>query len=318
MAGLSVVLVEPRLPPVDKACGEGLMPSAVAELDRLSVTPTGRPFAGIRYLALGRSVTAPFRHGPGLGVRRTVLAEALGERAEELGAVRLQGRVDAIAQDAAGVTAAGVRARWLLAADGLHSAARTTLGLATPLPAPRRYGLRRHFAVRPWSRFVEVHWSPRAEAYVTPVAEDCVGIAVLVGGTGSTYDDVLAEFPALQARLRGAPPATGVRGAGPMRQDATSPICGRVLLVGDAAGYVDALTGEGIAVGLATARAAVAAVLADRPDDYRRAWRRATRRYRWSAGTLVAVGHRPRLRRALVPTAVALPGVFGAVVNFVA
>ena len=318
LAGLTVALIEPRDSPVDKACGEGLMPSAVGELERLAVSPAGRPLSGITYLAPSRSVTAAFRDRPGLGVRRTVLVAALAERAESLGAVRVPGRVDGIEQDATGVTAAGLRARWMFAADGLHSPIRTALGLAVPPGRPRRYGLRRHFALRPWSRFVEVHWSDRAEAYVTPVAKDLVGAAVLVSGAGSSYDEVLAEFPALQARLRGAPPVTDVRGAGPMRQGARSPVCGRVLLVGDAAGYVDALTGEGIAVGLATARAAVAAVLADRPDDYRHSWRRATRRYRWSAGTLVAVGHRPRLRQALVPAAVALPGLFDAAVNFVA
>lgn len=317
LAGLTAVVVEPRGGPVDKACGEGLMPSAMTELDRLAVHPAGWTLAGIRYLGGGRSVSGPFRDVQGRGVRRTVLTEALAERAEALGVQSVAGRVDGIEQDADGVTAAGIRARWLFAADGLHSPIRAELGLAAPAGTPRRFGLRRHFAVRPWTEYVEVHWSARAEAYVTPVAADLVGVAVLFSGAGSTYDEILAEFPALRARLRGAPPVTDVRGAGPMRQSARSPLCGRVLLVGDAAGYVDALTGEGIAVGLATARAAVAAVRAGRPEEYPAAWRRATRRYRWSAGALVAVAHRPRLRRALVPAAVALPGVFGATVNFV-
>jgi flavin-dependent dehydrogenase len=91
-----------------------------------------------------------------------------------------------------------------------------------------------------------------------------------------------------------------------------------VLLVGDAAGYVDALTGEGIAVGLATAQAAVTAITAGRPDAYPAAWRSATRRYRWSAGALVAVAGRPGLRRRLVPAAAALPRVFGLAVDHVA
>ena len=91
-----------------------------------------------------------------------------------------------------------------------------------------------------------------------------------------------------------------------------------MLLVGDAAGYVDALTGEGVAVGLATARAAVAAIAAGRPEDYPAAWRRATRRYRWSASALLAVAGRPGLRRRLVPAAAALPAVFGLAVDSVA
>jgi flavin-dependent dehydrogenase len=91
-----------------------------------------------------------------------------------------------------------------------------------------------------------------------------------------------------------------------------------VLLVGDAAGYVDALTGEGVAVGLATARAAVQAVSTGRPQDYPAAWRRASRRYRWSATALVAAASRPALRRRLVPAAAALPWVFGLAVDHVA
>jgi flavin-dependent dehydrogenase len=88
-----------------------------------------------------------------------------------------------------------------------------------------------------------------------------------------------------------------------------------VLLVGDASGYVDALTGEGIAVGLAQARAAVAAILADDPDRYEASWRRVTRRYRLLTGGLLAWTRRPLLRRTLVPAAAAVPAVFAATVN---
>ena len=65
--------------------------------------------------------------------------------------------------------------------------------------------------------------------------------------------------PLLRERLTGERVAQ-VLGAGPLRQRARRRVAGRVLLVGDAGGYVDALTGEGIALGLAQARAAVAAV----------------------------------------------------------
>ena len=317
-AGLRVTVVEPRPTPVDKACGEGLMPAAVAELARLGVVVEGRPFVGIRYLAAGRSVAAEFRHGPGLGVRRTALHAALAARAEEVGVVRVPGSVREVEQDDEGVTAAGLRAPWLVAADGLHSPVRRQLGLQTTGTGLSRYGLRRHFAVAPWSRHVEVYWGDRAEAYVTPVSEQLVGVAFLGGRDGVPYEELLAGFPALSARLRGAEPVTDLRGAGPLRQSARTPRDGRVLLVGDAAGYVDALTGEGVAVGLATARAAVAAITAGRPEDYPAAWQRATRRYRWSASALLAVAARPSLRRRLVPAAAALPAVFAVAVDSVA
>ena len=109
-----------------------------------------------------------------------------------------------------------------------------------------------------------------------------------------------------------------MRGAGPLRQSARTTRVGRVLLAGDAAGYVDALTGEGLAVGLATAREAVAALSAGRPQDYPAAWRRVSRRYRWSAGALLVVAGTPMLRRRLVPAAAAVPRVFGWAVDHVA
>ena len=84
-----------------------------------------------------------------------------------------------VEQDAHGVTAAGVRAKWLVAADGLHSAVRRAVGISVTAGTPRRYGLRWHYRVPPWSEFVEVHWSRWGEAYVTPVEPDLVGVAIL-------------------------------------------------------------------------------------------------------------------------------------------
>jgi flavin-dependent dehydrogenase len=317
LAGLEVTVVEPRDDPVDKACGEGLMPGAVAGLRALGVEPRGRPFEGIRYVSARREVQARFRAGPGLGVRRTVLHDALAARATELGVRRVRGRVGGVQQGPDHVEAGGLSARWLVAADGLHSPVRRQLGLDRPVTAAPRFGLRRHVGIAPWTDVVEVHWSGTAEAYVTPVAEDVVGVAVLCG-QGRRYDEVLGEFPALAARLRGGAPAGEVRGAGPLRQDAVARCVGRVLLVGDAAGYVDALTGEGIATGLATAAAAVDCIVAGRPADYERAWRVATRRYRLLTTALLMASRTPWLRPRIVPAAARLPAVFGGAVNLLA
>lgn len=319
-AGWRVVVADPRETPTDKACGEGLMPSAVTALRRIGVRPPGWPFAGIRYVAAaGEPVAeARFRAGPGLGVRRTALSAALGRRAADLGVVRLAARVGAVRQDAAGVCAAGVRARWLVAADGLHSPLRRSLGLDLPPRGTPRWGLRRHFAVAPWTDVVEVHWSEAAEAYVTPVGPDTVGVALLTARRGAGFDELLGGFAALARRLDGAPPTSPLRGAGPLRQRARARSCGRVLLAGDAAGYVDALTGEGVAVGLAAARAAVGCLLAGRPGDYDAAWRRASRRYRTLTTAVLAASQRPALRAALVPAAARVPAVFGRVVDALA
>lgn len=318
-SGLRVGVVEPRDPPIDKACGEGLMPGAVTTLRGLGVDPPGRPFVGIRYLDGRRVAAARFHGGPGLGVRRTALHGALQEVARDRGVEILRDRVTDVRQGPGAVEAlmshgCPVTARYLIAADGLHSPLRRSLGLSLPSGGRRRYGLRRHFAVEPWSDHVDVHWARGAEAYVTPVADDLVGVALLFSGRGA-YADWLARFPALAERLAGVAAASPVRGAGPLRQRARTRVYGRVLLVGDAAGYVDALTGEGIRLGLAAGAKLIHCLRADRPGDYEREWLRTSRSYRFLTAGLVGAGRNPWLRPAIVPAAAALPGVFTRTVN---
>ncbi|WP_328535981.1 NAD(P)/FAD-dependent oxidoreductase [Streptomyces sp. NBC_00344] len=313
LAGLEAVVVEPRAAPVDKACGEGVMPAGVAALRALGVGPQGRELHGIRYLDRDHRAEARFRDGTGLGVRRTVLHAALHRRARDLGVRVIDGKVGTVHQSTGSVTAAGLTARWLIAADGLHSPLRRTLGLGLPGRTPGRFGLRRHYRCAPWSDFVEVHWSRYGEAYVTPVGDQLVGVAIL-SRERRGYDGHLAGFPALAAALRGAQ-AGPVRGAGPLRQRVRCRVAGRVLLVGDAAGYVDALTGEGIALALATAHAAVHALAAGRPEDYESEWNRLTRRHRLLTGALLMAAGSRRTAGLVVPAASRMPSVFAAAVH---
>jgi flavin-dependent dehydrogenase len=314
--GMSVALLEPRVGPVDKACGEGLMPGAVVALARLGVVPTGMPFAGIAYIDSKHVARHAFRAGPGLGVRRTTLHTALAARADQVGVQMVLARADRISQDSRSVRVGTLTADWLLACDGLHSSVRRHLGL-DPRPArlrTRRFGQRRHLGMAPWSEFVEVHWSPLAEVYVTPVAPDLVGVAVL-SRTRASYDDLLRQVPSVRELIDPSVWATPVRGAGPLRQQVRRRVAGRVLLVGDAAGYVDALTGEGIRTGLACARAAVDAVAAANPAAYERDWRRLTRSYRVLTNGLLLASRPQVARRAIVGAAARLPLVFGAAVE---
>ncbi|MFD5898513.1 MULTISPECIES: NAD(P)/FAD-dependent oxidoreductase [unclassified Streptomyces] len=313
LAGLRAVVVEPRTTPVDKACGEGIMPGGVAALGAMGVEVSGRELRGIRYRDGVRDAEAWFRDGTGLGVRRTELHAALRRRAEALGVETVRGKVGEVWQGADRVVAGGRTARWLIAADGLHSPIRRGLGLDLPDRAPARYGLRRHFHVAPWSDFVEVHWSRRGEAYVTPVGDGLVGVAVL-SRERCGYAEHLARFPEL-APLLDERAASGVRGAGPLRQRVSRPLAGRVLLVGDAAGYVDALTGEGVALALSTAGAAVRALAEGRPQTYPAAWSKLTRRHRVLTEGLLHVTRSPRTARLIVPAAARLPTVFAAAVH---
>lgn len=313
-AGLSVLVHEPRGGPVDKACGEGLMPGAVAELADLGVHPHGRDLAGIHYLddRVGKDVRAKFASGPGRGVRRTVLHAALSEQVEAAGIEIDPTPVRTVDDRGDHLVVEGHRARYLVAADGLHSPVRRLVGLEVPHSGRRRFGLRCHVRQAPWSSYVEVHWSRRAEAYVTPVGDDLVGVAVLADA-GSRFEDLLADFPVLEQRLTG--PRTPVMGAGPLRQRASSRVRGRVLLVGDAAGYVDALTGEGLALGLGQARAAVECLAAGRPQHYASVARRLGLRHEALTHLLLRATGQPTVRRHLVPAAARAPWLFSTAVN---
>ncbi|MEJ1230811.1 MAG: hypothetical protein WDM88_09735 [Galbitalea sp.] len=160
---------------------------------------------GITYHQGARSVSHRFAGSPGRGVRRTTLHDELLRRADELGAVRMTARVRRVEQTGDGVLVAGLSARYLLACDGLHSTVARLVGLAFPVPTGgRRYGIRQHYALPPWGDTVEVHYGRRAEFYVTPVAPNEVGIAML-GSRHTDFDAALAEIPELAARLAGAP-----------------------------------------------------------------------------------------------------------------
>jgi flavin-dependent dehydrogenase len=91
-----------------------------------------------------------------------------------------------------------------------------------------------------------------------------------------------------------------------------------VLLVGDAAGYADALTGKGLDIAFGAAELLVDCVIANRPGGYEQQWRKMSRRYRLlTAALLQASGYAP-VRSRIVPAATALPKIFAGIINQVA
>ncbi|MGB7426063.1 MAG: NAD(P)/FAD-dependent oxidoreductase [Ornithinimicrobium sp.] len=332
MGGLDACVLEPKRGPIDKACGEGLMPGALAGLQRIGVDPAGADMRGISYADGTHYVSADFTEGLGRGVRRTELHRCLRARAETLGVRFVEASMRGLTQDDHGVTVTlgssgpSLRSRYAVGADGLHSRTRRLLGLERgtssrrrpPLgllhrsgvsERSRRFGYRQHFHLAPWTDRVEVHWGRHAEVYVTPVAHDTIGVAVLTTAAGS-FADHLAVFPDLMDRLSGADHASDLRGSGPLRQQVTSRAQGRVLLVGDAGGYVDALTGEGLAVGLAQARVAVEALRDGDPDRYPGLARRVSWRSTTLTSSLLYATRSAPLRAAVVPAAARLPWAF--------
>jgi 2-polyprenyl-6-methoxyphenol hydroxylase-like FAD-dependent oxidoreductase len=340
--GLSVAVFERAGPSLDKACGEGIMPAGVMALERLGVRallPEAecREFRGVCYVDAD-GVSAEGRlPGVALAVRRTALVGAMAHRAKELG-VDLRYRCELAAHrrtaDAVQLESDRGRetARMLVAADGLGSRLRREEGLEVPCRGARRFGLRRHFARTPWSSNVEVHLGDGAEAYVTPVSEACVGVAFL---WREALDPPTPEplwvrlerkFPRLVELLQHASPSSAIRGAGPLERASRARTRDRFALVGDAAGYVDAITGDGISLSLRSAEA-LARVLPDalvRGADrralapYEREFARLFRSYALVTRLVLALARRTRARRRALVLLRRYPRLFDALLSWVA
>jgi flavin-dependent dehydrogenase len=325
--GLRAVVIERRAPPLDKACGEGIMPAGLRALAALGVDPRGlraAPFRGVRFVEGASELAGDFSTGPGLGVRRTELSRALLDAAARAHvAVRFDCALASWRDDGDAVRAdtsqGGLVVGCLIGADGLASGVRSQAVLAAPPARLRRFGMRRHFRVAPWSERVEVHWRDEAEAFVTPVAPDEVGVALLWRGDGGGYAERLARFPTLASQLAGAEIVSETRGAGPFWQGARARHAGRVALVGDAAGYTDAVTGEGITLALRGADALAHVIAMGEPlARYEAAWRRLTLPHRAMAATLAFGVAHPSARRAAFAGLARVPGAFEALLRFAA
>jgi flavin-dependent dehydrogenase len=299
--GLEVTILERRRFPIDKPCGEGLMPHGVRLLESMRVRlEKCRPFEGVRYVDDWNVAEARFREGYGLGVRRVELSRALLARAREVGVeVREETRVEKVTpfRDGVSVSTSGgtLDANWAVIADGL--------GSLVPGARPgrlRRYGARTHYRLTPWSALVEVHWAKGAEAYVTPVSDEEVGIAFLWHERAPSWEEMLSRFPHLEPRLRGAEPLSSIQGAGPFRRRPRRVSAGRLALVGDASGYVDAITGEGVAIAFECARALALSLKDGGLGSYAKAHRRILRPYRRMAELALTLASNPRLRRGVV------------------
>jgi len=320
LAGLAATVVETRRDPVDKACGEGIMPEGVAALAALGVDAAvlGVPFRGIRYRSDEIVADGDFPDGTlGVGVRRTALRSALRERALGLGVELLEGeRVEALTGHGVRTARGEIEARRVAGADGLHSRVRQWAGLERRQPRgrARRFGVRRHYASSIPAPRVEVVFGRAAEAYLTPVGATEMGVALLWSGPAKGFDELLAtRFPAeLGERLAGFETLSRDRGAGPFAQRTHGVVAGRVALIGDAAGYVDALTGEGLSLGFAEARALVDALVAGDLSRYARQSKRLRRRPEAITRLALFMARRPALRRRVVAAFAADPALFAA------
>jgi menaquinone-9 beta-reductase len=307
--GFAVTVADGSRWPIDKACGEGLMPDTIEALGTLGVTigaAEGYPVRGVRFLSRDTEVSATFPGSCGIGLRRTALHEKLVERALACG-VSLLWNSPVVSINAEGVTLARgtadnkhaaefVKAKWIVGADGIGSRVRMWAKLDATTRRESRYAVRRHYRVAPWSEFAEVYWGERAQAYVTPVGADEVCVVLISRDRGADTPSLEARFPVLARRLASAVLTGSERGAITMMQKLKQVYRDRVALIGDASGSVDAITGEGLSLGFRQATALADALEAGDLAAYQKAHRRLARRPELMGRLMLVLDGHPALR----------------------
>ena len=318
--GLDVLLADAMVPPIDKACGEGIMPDSRRELTRLGVdlAPAhGASFRGIRFCDNHSTVSAAFPSAPdfpgeGVGVRRTVLHSLLVARARELGVRMSWGAPVTLTPNQLPLLAGeSVNYGYLIGADGQNSRVRSWAGLDRGNLQSHRAGFRMHYRVRPWSRYVEVHWGPLGQAYVTPIGDNEVCVAAVTRFPQlARTTQVIDSIPALREKLRHSGIASRERGSITTTRTLHRVARGNVALVGDASGSADAVTGEGLAVIFRQAVLLAGSIQSGSLDPYAAGHTKTLRLPQMMAHLLLLLDRYPALRRKVLQVFAHDPALF--------
>jgi flavin-dependent dehydrogenase len=318
--GLRVLVADGAKPPIDKCCGEALMPDALAALDRLGVTMPGdfSTVRGVRFLSSELSADASFPSGyRGASVRRIVLHRILIERAEEVGVELLwQKTVNGIDGESVHVADNVIRAKWIVGADGVNSRVRRWAGLDSHSSTGLRYSFRRHYRVRPWTDRMEIYWGKESQGYITAVSDQEVCVAVASRRPHYRLDESLSEFPQLSQHLHGAGITSAERGAVAASRTLKRAWRRNVALIGDASGTVDAITGQGLGLAFHQALAIAACLKRGSLAGYETAHRDLASRPLFMARLMLMLDGRPRFQRRTLQVLRRRPEIFRGLLAF--
>ena len=312
--GLRVMIADGSRPPIDKACGEGLMPDSIAAAGRIGIVLPEREgfrFRGICFHGEGHSVASDFPHGYGLGFRRTALHQHLVDQAARAGVEMLWSTpITGIGDNTVQTHRRSISTRWIVGADGSGSRVRRWAGLDRFSRNSRRFAYRRHFARRPWTEFMEIYWGDACQIYVTPVSPEEVCVALISRTPELRLAEALRRFPQLESHLSGVMPSSNERGAVTATSRLKAVARGNVALVGDASGSVDAITGEGLCQAFQQSEALAGALAAGDLALYSRAHRSIGFRPALMADLMLSMDRWPFIRRRALAAMAAEPQCF--------
>jgi flavin-dependent dehydrogenase len=312
--GFEVTVADGAKPPIDKACGEGLMPNTVAALRELGIAihpSDGRIFRGLRFIEGKTEGQANFPGENGVGVARTVLHRKMVERAEECGVSLLWNMpVSGLTEEGAILGGREMRAKWVIGADGIRSRVRRWIGLDPALRQKVRFAQRRHYRIRPWTDCVEIYWGRMMQAYVTPLGDEETCVALISDDPQMRLGDTREEFPELAARVQNAELSGVDRGGVTVISRLSRVYRGKVILTGDASGSVDAITGEGLCLSFRQAIALADSLTSGRLETYQTAHRRLSRATYAMSRLLVWLGQHGKLRQRALQVLAKDPGLF--------
>jgi len=312
--GLTVTVADVAVPPIDKPCAEGLLPDALEALEQIGIPRValdGWDVESVRFFNSETSAEGRFPGARGMGVRRTKLHETMFAHAANCGVNFLwRTGVSGLADCGVYLGDRLFGAKWVIGADGGESRVRRWAGLDRRMGASTRIGYLRHYYVRPWSRSLEIYWGREAQCYVTPIGPAEVCVAVVSLDPKLRLERAVEEFPELTRRLAGAEASTAERGSFTATRRLERVWTGRVALIGDASGGVDAITGEGLSLAFHQAPALAEALASGDLTGYQLAHRRIFRRPTSMVRLMLLLGRHPWLQRCVTRIFSEKPHVF--------